>query len=83
MLKLNIDIDGMKKKKGPTFLKRIARYLQSIGVYEFVDEIKYSFTNNKNGKIMSKPRLKIMPIVLLHLLTYVRLHQNKKSFGKD
>ena len=42
MLKLNIDIDGMKRKKLPTFFKRINRYLSSIGVDV---DIIYSYTH--------------------------------------
>ena len=47
MLKLNIDIDGMKRKKLPTFFKRISKYFASIGVDV---DIIVSYTSNKNGK---------------------------------
>ena len=32
MLKLNIDIDGMKRKKLPTFFTRIGKYLASMKI---------------------------------------------------
>ena len=50
MLKLNIDIDGMKKSKRSTFLKRVGRQLKSIGAFKYINELKYAHTKNKNGK---------------------------------
>ena len=35
----------------PERVKRINRYLQSIGVYESVDEIEAAYTCNPNGKL--------------------------------
>ena len=51
MLKLNIDIDGMKKSKRPTFLKRVGRQLKSIGALKYINELRYAYTKNKNGKL--------------------------------
>ena len=80
MLKLNIDIDGMKKKKWPTFLKRITRYLQSIGVNEYVDEIKYSYTSNKNGK--KNVETKTQKYVYRHI-TFIKLCATSSKQRKE
>ena len=50
MLKLNIDIDGMHKHLIKKFFKHINRYLKSIGVNEYVEDIKTVYTANLNGK---------------------------------
>ena len=50
MLKLNIDIDGMKKSKRSTFLKRVGRQLKSIGAFKYINELKYAHTKNKMAK---------------------------------
>jgi len=47
MLKVNIDIDGMKKYKFPNFKTRLLKYFASIGVTEDLD---VSYTKNNNGE---------------------------------
>ena len=51
MLKLNIDIDGMHMDLIKKFFKHINRYLKSIGVNEYVEDIKTVYTVNLNGKL--------------------------------
>ena len=76
MLKLNIDIDGMKRKKLPTFFNRISKYFASIGVTEDLD---VSYTKNNNGeKILHRVLgLALNPgwYHLLYLVSWRPVHQ--------